>query len=184
MDVLDMRLPERSDPGQWGELLFHTAHPEVGKQWTDAGEVHEERGVKGRADGDTRVVPCRPALAKILRDHIEAEGLKPGDRLFQGEQGGTLAGSDIRRGWRSARAAVLTPHEDETPLGKRVYDLRNTCLTNWLNAAVPLAQVAEWAGNSVAVLLAAYARCVSGQLTDLKRRIEAEGDLPDLPTAD
>ncbi|UKY50305.1 tyrosine-type recombinase/integrase [Streptomyces inhibens] len=178
MGVLDVRLPEESAPDQWGELLFHTAHPEVGKQWTDTGEVHEERGLKGRAVGDTRVVPCRPALTKILRDHIEAEGLKPGDRLFQGEQGGMLAGSVIRRGWRSARGAVLTPHEFDSLLGKRVYDLRNTCLTNWLNAGVPPAQVAEWAGNSVAVLLAAYARCISGQLTDLKRRIEAEGDLP------
>jgi hypothetical protein len=41
--------------------------------------------------------------------------------------------------------------------------------------------VAEWAGNSVPVLLATYARCVAGQLPDLKRRLEAAGDLPELP---
>ncbi|GAA3104643.1 hypothetical protein GCM10017687_15140 [Streptomyces echinatus] len=41
------------------------------------------------------------------------------------------------------------------------------------------AQVAEWAGNSVAVLLATYARCIDGQLPDLKRRLEAAGDLPE-----
>ncbi|MFC9931743.1 integrase [Streptomyces sp. NPDC127190] len=39
--------------------------------------------------------------------------------------------------------------------------------------------MAEWAGNSVAVLLATYARCIDGQLPDLKRRLEAAGDLPD-----
>ncbi|MGW7488467.1 hypothetical protein [Streptomyces sp. NPDC054786] len=33
-------------------------------------------------------------------------------------------------------------------------------------------------GNSVPVLPATYTRCLTGQLTDLKRRIEAEGDLP------
>ncbi|NEE21616.1 integrase [Streptomyces sp. SID7499] len=42
----------------------------------------------------------------------------------------------------------------------------------------------EWAGNSVAVLLATSARCVEGQLPDLKRRLEAAGDLPERPSAD
>ncbi|MFS4095847.1 hypothetical protein [Streptomyces sp. AF1A] len=37
----------------------------------------------------------------------------------------------------------------------------------WLNDGIPPAQVAEWAGNSVAVLLAVYARCIDGQLPDL-----------------
>ncbi|MFD7027206.1 hypothetical protein ACFWAR_04115 [Streptomyces sp. NPDC059917] len=90
-----------------------------------------------------------------------------------------LAGSVIRRAWRSARQEVLTPEEIASPLGKRVYDLRNTCLTNWLNDGVPPAQVAEWAGNSVPVLLAVYARCIVGHLSDLKKRIEAGGDLPE-----
>ncbi|MDN3264761.1 integrase [Streptomyces sp. CSDS2] len=43
-------------------------------------------------------------------------------------------------------------------------------------------EVAEWAGNRVAVLLATYARCVDGQLPDLKRRLEAAGDLPEAET--
>ncbi|WP_436990318.1 integrase [Streptomyces sp. enrichment culture] len=33
------------------------------------------------------------------------------------------------------------------------------------------------------MLLAAYARCVDGQLPDLKRRLEAAGDLPYAPGA-
>ncbi|WP_241661887.1 MULTISPECIES: hypothetical protein [Streptomyces] len=54
----------------------------------------------------------------------------------------------------------------------------NSRLTKWLNDGILPAQVAEWAGNSVAVLLAAYVRCVDGQLPDLKRRLEEAGDLP------
>ncbi|MDX3753681.1 integrase [Streptomyces sp. AK08-02] len=54
----------------------------------------------------------------------------------------------------------------------------------WLNDGIPPAQVADWAGNSVPVLPATYARCVEGQLPDLKRRLEAAGDLPELPDAD
>ncbi|WP_411087554.1 tyrosine-type recombinase/integrase [Streptomyces sp. 061-3] len=180
MRVLDARLPGEHDDDQWGELLFHTAQPEVGKQWTDTGEVHEKRGLKGRATDDTRVVPCRPALTKILREHIATEKLKPGDLLFPGENGGLLSGSVFRRAWRTARKEVLAPEEFASPLGKRVYDLRHTCLTTWLNNGVPPAQVAEWAGNSVPVLLATYARSISGQLKDHQRRIESSGDLPDL----
>ncbi|MEV4193844.1 tyrosine-type recombinase/integrase [Streptomyces toxytricini] len=179
IDVGDVRLPDVDAEDQWGELLLHTACPEVGKQWTDTGEVREQRGLKGRAADDSRTVPCRPALTRILRAHIEKEGLKPGDLLMRGEKGGDLAGSVFRRAWRRARKEVLTPYEFGTPLGRRVYDLRHTCLTNWLNAGVPAATVAEWAGNSVPVLLSTYARCVDGHLHDLKRRIEQAGELPD-----
>ncbi|MER5412900.1 tyrosine-type recombinase/integrase [Streptomyces virginiae] len=180
MYVMDVRLPPEGAADQWGELLIHTAQPEVGKHWTNDGAIHEERGLKGRAKDDMRTVPCRPALTKILREHIEREELKPGDLLFPGEKGEMLAGSVIRRAWRSARQETLTPEEIASPLGKRVYDLRHTCLTNWLNDGVPPAQVAEWAGNSVPVLLAVYARCVVGHLGDLKKRIEAGGDLPEV----
>ncbi|MET9951539.1 hypothetical protein ABZ135_08305 [Streptomyces sp. NPDC006339] len=123
-------------------------------------------------------MPCRPALTRIPRAHIEKEELKPDDLLIQGEKGGMLAGSVIRRAWRSARKEVLGAHEFESPLARRVYDLRHTCLTNWLNVGVPPATVAEWAGDSVPVLLATYARRVNGQLDDLKKRIEDAGALP------
>lgn len=84
MRVLDARLPAEDDEDQWGELLLRTARPEVAKQWTDTGKVHEVRGLKGRAKDDTHVVPCHPALTCILREHVKAEGLKPGDLLFLG----------------------------------------------------------------------------------------------------
>ncbi|GHH12074.1 hypothetical protein [Streptomyces rubradiris] len=60
-----------------------------------------------------------------------------------------------------------------------MYDILHARLTKWLNDGMPPAQVAEWAGNSVAVLPATYARCVDGKLPDLKRRLEAAGDLPE-----
>ncbi|WP_246885746.1 hypothetical protein [Streptomyces sp. GESEQ-4] len=183
MHVRDVRLPDIDADDQWCELMIHTATPEVGKQWTDTGEIHEQRDLKGRAEGDTRTVPGHPALTRILRQHIEDEELKPGDLLFKGENGGILAGSVIRRAWRSARRAVHAPHVFDSPTGKRVYDHRHTRLTKSLNDGIPPAQVAEWAGNGVPVLLATYARCVDGQLPDLKKRLEAAGDLPELPGA-
>ncbi len=177
MDVGDVTLPEAGAADQWGELLFHMATPEVGRRWTDSGEIHDDRDLKGRAEGETRPVPCHPVLTAILRDHIETNCLRPGALLFQGEHGGKLAGSVFRRAWGKARNAVLTEHQAASPLGKRVYDLRHTCLTTWLNNGVPPAQVAEWAGNSVPVLLSTYARCLSGQLRDLQRRLDGVHDV-------
>jgi integrase len=167
--VRDADLPE----GAWGELLVHTATPEVGKHWTDSGEIHDKRHLKGREEGVTRPVPCCPELASILREHIKREKLKPSDLLFQGENGGVLAGSVYRRTWTRAREQALTPDEYTSPVAKRVYDLRHTCLTEWLNVPVPPAKVATWAGNSVAVLLETYALCIDGQDDDLKKRIDA-----------
>ena len=178
-EAVALRVGDATLPAEgWGQLLVHTAEPEVGSQWTDDGQVHETRHLKGRAEGDTRVVPAHPALVATLRDLIKADGLKPGDLLFPGEKGGLLAGSVFRRAWNKARAAVLPEHEYNSPPGKRVYDLRHTCLTTWLNNGVPPAQVADWAGNSVPVLLATYARCVTGQLAALQERIEGPQRLP------
>ncbi|MEU6825589.1 tyrosine-type recombinase/integrase [Streptomyces atriruber] len=165
-------------PSGWGQLLVHTAEPEVGSHWTDDGQVHETRHLKGRAEGDTRVVPAHPDLVAVLRELIKRDGLKPGDLLFPGEKGGLLAGSVFRRAWNKARKVVLPDHEYDSPTGKRVYDLRHTCLTTWLNNGIPPAQVAEWAGNSVPVLLATYARCITGQLAELQQRIEGPQQLP------
>ena len=172
--VVDAVLPAAG----WGELTVHTAAPEVGRKWTDGGEVHDTRELKGRAVGETRNVPVHPALVTILRGLIASDGLKPGDLFFPGEKGGLLAGSVFRRAWGKARQAVLPEHEYHSPVGKRVYDLRHTCLTTWLNSGVPPAQVAEWAGNSVPVLLSTYARCVTGQLAQLQQRIEGPQQLP------
>lgn len=84
-----------------------------------------------------------------------------------------LAGSVYRRAWHRAREKVLTAEEAASPMGKRVYDLRHTRLTEWLNANIPPAEVAAWAGNSVEVLLRNYALCIDGQQAEYRRRIEA-----------
>ncbi|MGJ5751641.1 hypothetical protein [Streptomyces puniciscabiei] len=59
------------------------------------------------ADGQWCELPGHPALTRILRQHIEDEQLQPGDLLLQGESGGILAGSVIRRTWRCARKTDL-----------------------------------------------------------------------------
>jgi len=121
-----------------------------------------------------------PRSPAIPRDYISNPGsaiaprptLKPDDRLFPGAHGGEMSGEVYRRAWAKARQKVLTPAEYASPLGRRVYDLRHTCLTTWLNSGVAPARVAAWAGNSVPILLAIYVNCITGDEDDMKRRIE------------
>jgi integrase len=174
--VRDLALPDQG----WGEILANIARPEVGSRWTGNGTPYESRQLKAREKGDVRPVPVHPALVAVLRDYIANPGsataprppLQPGDRLFPGAHGGEMSGEVYRRAWAKARLKVLTPDEFESPLGRRVYDLRHTCLTTWLNSGVAPARVAAWAGNSVPVLLAVYVNCITGDEDDMKRRIE------------
>ncbi|WP_234438309.1 hypothetical protein [Streptomyces sp. 303MFCol5.2] len=82
----------------------------------------------------------------------------------------TLPGSDAGDQWCELLIHTATPG-----VGKQWTDTG----TKWLDDGIPPAQVAEWAGNSMPVLPATYARCVEGQLPDLKKRLEAAGDLPE-----
>ncbi len=117
----------------------------------------------GRSDQDEK---------RSLRSHLDEFGTGPDGRVFSGIQRGELASITYRRAWDKARGAALTPAEYGSQLARRVYDLRHACVSTWLNGGVPPAQVAEWAGHSVAVLLKVYAKCIDGQDQIAKRRIE------------
>ncbi len=165
----DVVLPPPHD--QWGELHLRGATPDAGRDWTDDGTTRERRQLKHRAEGDSRIVPVHPELARLLRDHLERFDTAPGGRLFSGVRGGELPTITYRRAWIRARQTTLTPNEQASPLARRPYDLRHACLSTWLNGGVYPTQVAEWAGHSVDVLLRIYAKCVVGQDELAKRRI-------------
>jgi integrase len=116
--------------------------------------------------GEWRRAPVPPPLTRILRAHLDRFGTRPSGRAFSGIRGDELASITYRRVWDKARRAALTPAEYASPLAKRVYDLRHACVSTWLNGGVPPAQVAEWAGHSVAVLLKVYTKCIDGQGPD------------------
>jgi hypothetical protein len=88
-------------------------------------------------------------------------------------RGGDLSESVYGRAWQGARLLAFTPAVTASPLAGRPYDLRHACLSTWLNAGVDPPQVAEWAGNSVDVLLRVYAKCIVGR-DKLNRRLIEE----------
>ncbi|MEV5551830.1 hypothetical protein AB0L35_37835 [Streptomyces sp. NPDC052309] len=73
------------------------------------------------------------------------------------------------------RVRITAPDDDEVAEWRRVvnYAKRHGLepAANRING-VPPAQVAEWAGTSVAMLYAAYACCIVGQTKELEARIE------------
>ena len=68
--------------------------------------------------------------------------------------------------------AVLGEAEARSPLAKRPYDLRHTCVSTWLNTGVSETLVAQWAGRSLAVLKKLNAKCLVGEAGRPKRQIE------------
>jgi integrase len=157
----------------WGELILEKAAPHAGKEWTDSGQDRDDRGLKHRAQDETRHVPCPPELTALLREHLAVFGTDAEDRLFYGDRGGTMPYITIARVWRRARAATFTPEVLGTPLAETPYALRHTAVSTWLNGGVPATQVAEWAGHSVEVLLKVYAKCIVGQDELARRRVDA-----------
>jgi integrase len=177
----ELQLPD--DEAGWGWLYLGASAPSTGGAWNETGDRRERRHLKHRAAKEIRPVPVSPTLARLLRKHIAEHGTAPDGRLFRGEGGGLLSDSIYGRVWEKARQVALTPAEEASPLAERPYDLRHARLSTWLNAGVAPAQVAEWAGNSVPVLLRVYAKCLTDSEQTALRRLEAAEPGPADPQA-
>jgi integrase len=159
-------------PGHgWGEMTLTNSEPRSGSNWTDDGTVRQRSVLKHRAPGETRTVPIHPELVTLLRNHLKQYGTGPGGRVFTLARGGVLTDRAYLAIFHKARAAAFTKAEAASLLARRPYDLRHAAVSTWLKATADPPQVAEWAGHSVAVLLGVYAKCISGQQDEAKRRI-------------
>ena len=174
----DCRLPRRG----WGRIDLAASAARAGKDWTDDGTARQ-RGLKHRAQHETRTIPIPPALVQMLRTHLKRYGTAPDGRIFRTARGGLIQDSAYSAVRADARAAVLTPVQHASPLARRPYDLRHAGVSLALNAGVPATEVARRAGHSVVVLLKIYAHCIDGQADAANKRIadalgggEGEGD--------
>lgn len=111
-----------------------------------------------------------PELANMLRHHLATYGHSPDGHIFVGLHGGAVTDRTYLKVFHDARRAVL-PAEAASPLMDVPYSLRHAAVSTWLRAIGDPAQVAEWAGHSVLVLLRVYAKCVHGTQTDSLQKI-------------
>ncbi len=165
-----IELPAKETGRGW--FYLEGSAPSTGGAWNDTGERREQRHLKHRAVNEVRTVPISPTLGRLLRKHIAEHSTAPDGRLFRAESGDLVSDSVVSRTWDKARHAALTPAEAKSPLAERPYDLRHARLSTWLNAGVHPPQVAEWAGNSVPVLLRVYAKCPTDSEQSAPKRIE------------
>jgi integrase len=163
----DLYLPAKG----WGRIVLTASASRAGTAWTDHGTSRQERGLKHRADNETRTIPIPPELVRLLRAHIRRYGTTPDGRIFQTTRGGIIQDSAYSAVWAEARKAALTEAQYRSPLGRRPYDLRHAAVSLWLNSGVPATEVARRAGHGVAVLLKIYAHCIDGQADAANQRI-------------
>ncbi|WP_234045806.1 tyrosine-type recombinase/integrase [Streptomyces adelaidensis] len=172
----DCHLPDAG----WGTLTLRETRPVSGKQWTDSGERHDRRGLKAREADTDRPVPIPPVLVAILRAHLKEFGTAKERRVFGNERGGVVGSSTYWRVWEEARLFALPPDRVASPLAGRPYDLRHACITRWLNAGVPIAEIARRVGNSPEVIHRRYHGCIDGHEeaanAKITKALEEEGD--------
>ncbi|MEV0325094.1 tyrosine-type recombinase/integrase [Micromonospora echinospora] len=181
-EVMHLRNDECDLPEEgWGWLHLSGSTQHVGEEWSDSGEMREDRELKHRAKNATRDVPACPELVSILRRHRQEHGRTPDGRMFNapGARPAPVSKSTYLRAWRQAREKALTPAQQRSPLARVPYHLRHAAVSLWLNAGVPATQVAQWAGHSVHVLLKVYASCIDGQDQAARHRIEGALGTPE-----
>ncbi|WP_181387205.1 site-specific integrase [Streptomyces sp. Act143] len=161
-------LPEKG----WGVLTLRETRPVSGKKWTDSGERHDKRGLKMRDPAADRPVPIPPVLVAMLRAHVKEFGTAADGRLFQNERGGLVGTSSYWRVWQEARQYAFPPYKYASPLARKPYDGRATCITDWLRSGLPVAEVARRAGTSPEVIDRHYAGCVDNSEEENNRKIE------------
>jgi integrase len=175
----DLWLPETG----WGKAILSGSYQDTGKDWSDDGELGEERGLKHRVRTATRPVPLAPPLVQLLRRHLTeyetgrdgwlfVNRVGPGGHPLPASLSRPVPLSAVGRVLQAARQKAFTEAEQRSPLAGRAYDLRHAAVSTWLAAGVPPTQVAQWAGHSVAVLLKVYAHAIDGQAEAARRRIE------------
>ncbi|MET9409544.1 site-specific integrase [Streptomyces sp. NPDC002935] len=174
--VSDCHLPETG----WGVLTLRETRPVSGKQWTDSGERHDRRGLKAREASTDRPVPIPPVVVAILQAHLKDFGTAKEGRVFGNERGGVVGSSTYWRVWEEAREYALPSERIDSPLAGRPYDLRHACITRWLNAGVPIAEVARRVGNSPEVIHRRYHGCIDGHEeaanAKIAKSLEEDGD--------
>jgi integrase len=81
----DLYLPAEG----WERIVLAASASRAGTAWTGHGTARQERGLKHRADNETRTIPIPPELVKLLRAHIKRYGTTADGRIFQTTRGGT-----------------------------------------------------------------------------------------------
>ena len=103
------RHPAAAGRRGWGRIDLATSAARAGKDWTDDGTARQQRGLKHRAQHETRSIPIPPVLVRLLRARLKRYGTAPDGRIFFTVRGGLIQDSAYIAVWQDARAVELPP---------------------------------------------------------------------------
>ena len=130
---------------------------------TEADVSHDE---PGEPKTGPRSVPIPPVLVGELKNWIASHKFATSDLIFRTRNDKRPTASNWSRCWHRALRAIGQP-----PL--RVYDCRHAAATTWLQAGVPLGEVARRLGHSVETLVSTYVGALAGDEQLANSRIDA-----------
>ena len=112
-----------------------------------------------------RSVPMPPVLVATLRAWLDANEFASDELIFRTRSGRRPAASNWSRAWHRALRSIGHPT-------LRVYDCRHAAATTWLQAGVPLGEVARRLGHSVETLVSTYIGAMEADEELANSRIE------------
>ena len=154
LNLLGSREPDRFSRGVQG----HEHHEDTG-----ADVSHDE---PGEPKTGPRSVPIPPVLVGELKKWVASHKFATSDLIFRTRNDKRPTASNWSRSWHRALRAIGQP-----PL--RVYDCRHAAATTWLQAGVPLGEVARRLGHSVETLVSTYVGALAGDEQLANSRIDA-----------
>lgn len=140
--------------------------PESGWGAIEVREADVDVDEPGEPKTGPRSVPIPPQLVACVRDWLDTHDFAPTDRIFRTKNGTRPLQSNWRRAWLRALSEI-----DHPPL--RIYDCRHAAATTWLQAGVPLGEVAIRMGHSVETLVSTYVGALAGDEAVANDKIEA-----------
>lgn len=122
--------------------------------------------VPGEPKTGPRSVPIPDVLVSTLRCWLEENAFADDDLIFRTRTGRRPTPSNWARAWQRALRSI---GQDRL----RVYDCRHAAATAWLQAGVPLGEVARRLGHSVETLVSTYVGALTGDEELANQRIDA-----------
>jgi integrase len=160
-EVLALRKGDLVKDGHGGyELILSRASVPCGTVYSNSGASKDEKGLKWRAAGATRVVPVPNELAKRFRTY--AKGMKSSDLIFASNTPGvSLSLTVFEDHWVKIRPNVT-----------KLYDLRHTNASILIYAGLNVAEVAARLGHSIGVCSSKYIHFFNQYNKTSNRKVE------------
>jgi integrase len=160
-EALALRKGDLTKDGHGGyELILSRASVPCGSVYSNSGASKDEKGLKWRAVGATRVVPVPNELAKRIRTFTKK--MKSNDLIFESNTPGvSLSLTVFEDHWVKIRPSLT-----------KLYDLRHTNASILIYAGLNVAEVAARLGHSIGVCSSKYIHFFNQYNKTSNRKVE------------